>query len=229
MTINLYELAGAEPERRFSPFCWRIRMALRHKGCDFVTMPWHFTDKAAIAFSGQDKVPVLVDGQTVIHDSWSIAEYLDSRYPDGPSLFGPSVPLHRFATFWVEKVVQPAIFPLVALDILAHLPEVDRAYFRQSRESRIGQSLEDFAAESGRHLQRLQDGLAPARATLAVQPFLAGATPAWADFVLFGAFQWARCISPKSLLSPEDPVYVWRERMLDLFGGEGRAACGYPV
>jgi len=31
MTITLYDLAGAEAERRFSPFCWRTKMALAHK------------------------------------------------------------------------------------------------------------------------------------------------------------------------------------------------------
>jgi len=33
-------------------------------------------------------VPVLVDDDTVVHDSWSIAEYLDKTYGDKPSLFG---------------------------------------------------------------------------------------------------------------------------------------------
>ena len=32
MTITMYDLAGAEADRRFSPFCWRTRMALAHKG-----------------------------------------------------------------------------------------------------------------------------------------------------------------------------------------------------
>jgi hypothetical protein len=30
--MQLYDLAAAEPERRFSPYCWRIKMALAHKG-----------------------------------------------------------------------------------------------------------------------------------------------------------------------------------------------------
>jgi Glutathione S-transferase, N-terminal domain len=31
MSLRLYDLAGAQPERRFSPYCWRIRLALAHK------------------------------------------------------------------------------------------------------------------------------------------------------------------------------------------------------
>ena len=55
----LYDLAGAEDDRRFSPYCWRSKMALAHKGLEVKTVPWRFTDKEAIRFSGQGRVPVL--------------------------------------------------------------------------------------------------------------------------------------------------------------------------
>ena len=51
---------------------------------------------------------------------------------------------------------------------------------------------------------------------------MAGATPAYADYVLFSVFQWARVMSPQELLAPEDPLCRWRERMLDLYGGFAR-------
>ena len=92
-TIKLYELAGAEDERRFSPFCWRIRFALLHKGLPFEALPWRFTEKETIAFSGQKKMPVIVDGKRVIHDSWIIVEYLEDEYAARPPLFG--VPSER--------------------------------------------------------------------------------------------------------------------------------------
>jgi glutathione S-transferase len=62
MPIVMYDLAGADPALRFSPYCWRIRMALAHKGLDVETVPWRFTDKDVIAFSGQGRVPVIRDG-----------------------------------------------------------------------------------------------------------------------------------------------------------------------
>ena len=58
-----------------------------HKGLPFDTIPWRFTDKDAIAFSGQGRVPVLVDGDEVVSDSWTIATYLEDAYADRPSLF----------------------------------------------------------------------------------------------------------------------------------------------
>ena len=89
MAIRLYDLAGAEDDRRFSPYCWRAKMALKHKGLEFETIPWRFTDKAAIAASGSSTVPVLVDGGQTIADSWRIALYLDEAYPSRPAqMFG---------------------------------------------------------------------------------------------------------------------------------------------
>ncbi len=31
-TIRLWDLVGAEDDRAFSPYCWRTKMALAHKG-----------------------------------------------------------------------------------------------------------------------------------------------------------------------------------------------------
>jgi hypothetical protein len=60
--MKLYDLAGAEDDLRFSPNCWRIKMALEHKGLAAEPIPWRFVEKDQIAFSGQKAVPVLVDG-----------------------------------------------------------------------------------------------------------------------------------------------------------------------
>ena len=40
MTFRLYDLAGADPDRRFSPYCWRTRLALAHKELPVETVPW---------------------------------------------------------------------------------------------------------------------------------------------------------------------------------------------
>jgi len=40
---------------------------------------------------------------------------------------------------------------------------------------------------------------------------------------------WARNVSPFKLLAEDDPIHAWRERMLDLYDGEGRNSKGYPV
>jgi hypothetical protein len=39
MRILLYELVGSDPRRPFSPHCWKIAMALAHKGLAFECVP----------------------------------------------------------------------------------------------------------------------------------------------------------------------------------------------
>src|SRR6267143_1741100 len=82
------DLAGAEAERRFSPFCWRTKMALAHKGLEVESVPWRFTEKEKLPQPNGGRVPVVIDGGQVVHDSSAIADYLETRYPDRPSLFG---------------------------------------------------------------------------------------------------------------------------------------------
>jgi glutathione S-transferase len=230
MTLRLYDLSGAEPDRRFSPYCWRIRLALAHKGLPVETVAWHFTEKAEIAASGQKAVPVLVDGDRWIADSWTIANYLEDAYPNAPSLFGGAVgrSLTRHYSSLADGLVL-AIFPFVALDILHHIAEQDRAYFRQSREKRLGVPLEVIVEDRERKLPAFRASLAPLRATLKAQPFFGGERPLYADYAMFGPFQWARCISPFTLLEAGDPVKLWRDRLLDCFGALAREAPAYDV
>lgn len=229
MSLVLWELAGADETRRFSPYCWRVRLALRHKGLDFSTRPWRFTEKQAIAFSGQDKVPVLQDRDQTIFDSWAIAEYLDRAYPNRPSVLGQgaALGLNRFATDWVEQMVQPLIFHILVADIHAHVAEIDKDYFRTSREERLGRTLEEISANRDTLRPQLTKALTPLRKALQRHPFMGGDAPTWADMAVFGPFQWARSISPFALLDQDDPVWVWRERMADAYDGEGRSTTVY--
>jgi glutathione S-transferase len=224
MAIRLYDLAGEDPEHRFSPFCWRIRMALAHKGIDVVTVPWRFTDKEAIAFSGQGRVPVIVDGKRTVHDSWQIAQYLDDTYPDRPRLFPEGSHAARFINAWADTVQLPGLVRLIVADIETHLHPMDKVYFRQTREKRLGTTLEEAQADREARVKDFRSLLEPVRATVAAQPYISGEAPAYPDYIVFGAFQWARSVSDFRLLLPDDPVTAWRGRMLDLFDGLARKA-----
>jgi glutathione S-transferase len=231
MARKLYELVGTESDRPFSPYCWRTRMALAHKGLDVESVPWRFTEKDALAFSGQGRVPVLVDGDKVVFDSWTIATYLDDAYPDTPSLLGGLTGRAMAAFFnnWVDNTVHLPLIHIILLDIYGHLGAADQAYFRTSREPRFGKTLEEVVADRPTKLAAFRQVLQPVRLTLAKQPYLGGEAPRYADYILFGAFQWARVISPAHLLEPDDPIAAWRERLLDSHGGLARKSKGYPV
>ena len=226
--IKMYDLAGADKNRRFSPYCWRIRMALAHKRLNVECMPWHFTEKDKIKFSGQERVPVLIDGSNTISDSWEIAKYLESAYPDRPSLKLDNGEV-LFIKFWSETVLHPELLKLLVLDIYDNLRLEDQSYFRESREKMLGKTLEEVVANRQERLPRIQKLLTPLRSTLSKQEYLSGETPGFSDYIVFGAFQWARCVSGFSILNADDIVYKWRDKMLNIYEGLALSAVGYRV
>ena len=78
-------------------------------------------------------------------------------------------------------------------------------------------------------VKEFRQSLEPLRAVLGVQPFLGGEAALYADYIVFGCFQWARCASPFQLLLRNDPVWAWRERLLGAFDGLAQKAPGYPL
>jgi glutathione S-transferase len=226
MTIVMHDLAGADPALRFSPYCWRTRMALAHKGLAVETIPWRFTDKAAIAFSGQGRVPVIRDGDRVVSDSWAIAEYLEEAYPDCRSLFGGATGrAHaRFVAAWADGVLNAGIARLIVRDILDVAAPQDAAYFRESREARFGTTLEKVQEGRESRVADFRASLLPVRGVLERQPWLGGPVPSYADYIVFGSLQWPRCASGFALLEDGDPIAAWQERALNLFDGLGRKA-----
>src|SRR4030095_3812782 len=73
----------------------RVAIALAHKRLPFEYVPVPYDDRREVRkVSGQDLVPVLLDGGRVIHDSMEIVRYLEDQYPDRPRLY-PAVPARR--------------------------------------------------------------------------------------------------------------------------------------
>jgi glutathione S-transferase len=231
MSLKLFELVGQDDTRPFSPYCWRTRMALAHKELAAESVPWRFTEKALIAPHGSEKVPVMLHGDKPVVESWVIANYLEDTYPDRPSLFGGEGgrAMARMLNWWGDIAIIGGIFPMIVADIPNKLAEVDAAYFRKTREARFGKPLEEVAAGRDQAVTAFRKSLDPLRLTLKTQPFLGGTTPNYADYIVFGGFQWARVVSPFRLLEEADPVYAWRERLFDAFDGMARNSPGYPA
>jgi len=85
MAIRLYTVSG-------SPFCWRVHLALEHKGADY-ELKWISESKgenradAYLAINPRGKVPAITDDDFALYESGAILEYLEDRFPDGPALF----------------------------------------------------------------------------------------------------------------------------------------------
>jgi glutathione S-transferase len=220
LALQMYDLAGADDEHRFSPYCWRTRMACAHKGLPLETIPWRFCDKDALPQPNSGTVPVLVDGDTVVADSWKIAGYLDERYPER-SLVGSEAARGAalLIKYWTERTLHPLVTRMCVRDVWAGLHEKDKRYFRDSREQRLGKTLEETVADRDETRVKFAAALEPVRAVLAEQPFVCGKSAAYADYIVFGVFQWERCVSSYELLEESDPVHAWRQRLLDMYGG----------
>jgi glutathione S-transferase len=225
--ITLYDLAF-DKDLRPSPYCWRTKLALKHKGLTWRDEPMGFNEKQKIAFAQSQTVPVIHDGSKVVKDSWAIAQHVDDAYPDRP-LFpnDPAKAYARFVNGWVDTAVNSTIFPMVVGDMIETVRPQDRDYVVGSRSKRIGTS--EFAAFQAtardKGLATFRASLEPARRVLREQAFLSGNAPAYPDYILFGSLLWPRTISPRlELLENDDVVHAWREHMLDLFDGMGRKA-----
>jgi glutathione S-transferase len=225
--IKFFDLAARDTRLRFSPYCWRTKMALKHKGLAFETKPWRFTDKEAIAYSGQGRVPVLIfDDGKWLNESWDIALNLDRRYPDRPMLMASEAEraAARLVNTWCDLTLHLTFRPLLLLDVYKNAAEKDQRYFRESREKLVGMTLEELSSDRANAVQALVNTFAPFERTLKDEKFLGGAAPNYADYALFGSLQWANCISGTHFLPPDFAGAAWFERLLDLHDGYARKA-----
>ena len=69
----------------FSTNVERVALALAHKGIEveYVDVP-NDDRREVVRVSGQELVPVLVDGDRVVADSTAILEHLEERFPERP-------------------------------------------------------------------------------------------------------------------------------------------------
>ena len=223
MAVLLYDLCGRNSDLRFSPYCWRAKMALAHKGLEFTTVPTPFGRIAEVEGGASKTVPVINDGGRVVADSFDIALYLDEAYPDRPPLFSDEASLAaaRFLQAWAFQALHGIVVRMILRDIHDVLGEADQAYFRSSRQARFGCALEDYQTGVPANAEALGTALEPLRRVLARHAWLGGSAPAFSDYIPFGTLMWLRTIHGHLPLA-EDEVLSWFERCLDLYGGLGR-------
>ena len=222
--LELWELGGRD-DCRFSTFFLAHQIGAAPQGLTFTVHPVSVSDKAAIAFSGQDKVPILKHGDHVISNSWAIALYLEQAFPDRPSLFGGAVgeTLTHVFNGWTDRELIPALDPLF---------HARRARLRERRRchapARSNRRRREKIARRARG--RTREGAAgippqaPARSQSAGAEELSrrrGANLRGLYFVW--ALQWSRVTSRTHVLEGGDVMAGWFERMLDLYDGVGRS------
>jgi glutathione S-transferase len=229
--IRLHELV-IDNGRCASPFVWRVRYALAHKGLDFESVQLGFTDIPA-QFGGKFKtVPILEHGETLMAESWDIALYLDRRFPDKPALFTSAAELAmvRLTDSWFTAEVQRRLFRVYIKDVYDCARPADRPYFRASREKNMkGATLESFTADRATNLPAIRTALNPLRMHLDKFPFVGGSSPNFGDYIVLSSFQWVASVSTLPLLAADDSLRAYIDRGFDLYGGLGREAPLQPL
>lgn len=214
---TLYELCGAETDRLFSAYAWRVRLTMGYKGLDFTSRPTPFTEIPNILDGNHSKVPVLIDDEKVLSESFDICTYLEESYPQTPSIFGGAGSRENAAL--IDNLIITGLYPtitrLIVRDIAEKLSPVDHEYFRTSREQRLGGTLEDIQRGRDKERERLAVFLKPYRRRLDVAPFLGGQSLLFSDIALAASFCWAKAMSSYDTFNG-DPVFgAWFEKVLE--------------
>jgi glutathione S-transferase len=217
--LRLYELVLADG-RSASPYVWRIRYALAHKGLPYESVPVGFTDIPGIAGGRFKTVPVLEHGATMLAESWDIAAYLDATFRAKPLFSGPAeIAMVKLFESWMLVEIVRRMVGIYILDVHDAARPQDRAYFRRSREARFnGKRLEEITAGREQRLPALREAFAPMRAHLANSRFLGGDSPNYADYIALASCTWVASVATLPLFPHDDVLRGWLERGFALPG-----------
>lgn len=221
--ITLYDLV-LETGCTISPFVWRTKYAVAHKGFDMELVPNGFTGIMELTNGFSERLPVIVDDGHWVKDSWQIAEYLDEKYPDRQTLIGdPSVKVcAQFIEGWLW---QTAVGPWMRCYVKSYRDrslEVDHEYVTESRARMMGGKLEDIVTGREDRLPKISADLEPLRNTLRDNKWFGGESPNYVDFRLLACFLWLASVADTPALAKDDPLRDWIDRGFDLYGGLGR-------
>ncbi|KAJ3827161.1 hypothetical protein F5880DRAFT_1475014 [Lentinula raphanica] len=217
--IVFYDIPFAKPNICWSPNTWKARYCLNYKGLAYRTEWVEYPDIEALCIkigaaptSVEDKgtarytLPVIYDPSTgqVISESFNIAVYLETTYPDTPRVFPSGTrALHSaFAHHAYSQLVNQPLGPFVRPLVFEKLPVgKSQEYYRRAREALYNVKVEDWAPRGevrakewkkvekclvmfGKYLEATKDE--------AGGGFICGAEPTFADFVIAGILQWCK-------------------------------------
>jgi glutathione S-transferase len=167
MSITFYYGSG-------SPFAWKAWLVLEHKAQPYEAKRVMFDaselkSEAFLALNPRGKVPVLVDGDTVVYESNAIVEYLEERF-SARTVLGDT-PAERSRTRRIAAEADHYLYPL------------QRALFTETlfRPADKGRDAEAIAKIHGQILSELPHW----ERSLSGAEHFGGAAPSLADYAAY--------------------------------------------
>jgi glutathione S-transferase len=142
------------------------------------------------------------DGKTIM-DSWKVAEYLETQYPDTPTLFpGTSKPLARLIyPFFMTQIASP-VFPLLLPKVVDFLDDRGAAYFKETREESFGEPISHDIYKDTERVEKIWKSvdrnlkLMEITLTDVEGPYMLGHERSYADLLVASVMGWYKVVSP---------------------------------
>ena len=178
------------------PYCEKVRYALRRLDLRYESVEIEPSDRSAVlAASGQEKVPVLVDGETVVRDSTRILRYLVQTHGGGRLL--PDEPRLRGLAWCLEEYADEALAPL--------LRRTGRGVDEEERPlTEAGRAA--LKAEVAHHYEALEQ-------VLTGGDYFLGGRVTLADIALYAFLSRLELYSPRGIPAEYPRIRAWYGRM----------------
>ncbi|KIK53439.1 hypothetical protein GYMLUDRAFT_49327 [Collybiopsis luxurians FD-317 M1] len=207
MTITLYDFPGKREEHTaWNPNVLKVRYSLAYKNLPYELVLVEYPDieekmKQLGASPTSTKadgsplytLPVIHDSATeaVVSDSFSIAQYLDDKYPSPPLFPNGTHAFHAtFYDLFSTRIIEPIIQFFVP-NIPSVLNPPSEEYFRRTRKEAYGMELERVlpGPERGeKEWQKVEESFGTLSKGMRKSDVLimGGETPCFADFTVAG-------------------------------------------
>jgi microsomal prostaglandin-E synthase 2 len=190
--LKLYQFSAC-------PFCWKVRVLLDYKGIPYETVEVHPYTKKELEFTDYKKVPVLVDGESVITKSADIMNHLNEKH----AISLADSDNDRWCT-WVDDTLVHYFPPIIHKDFKTSFktikeitPPGQSGWLKQLFTQTVGAAIMSKVAKKKAIKLGIIDPVAELKQAvekwvaegLNGKPFLGGNLPSVADLSVFGVFR----------------------------------------